>query len=182
MDMELFRYFVIYSFFGFLLEVAYARATVAGKQDRKCFWLLPLCPVYGLGALAILAVARWTGGGGWGLVLLGGAAATGVEYLMAVFYEKVLGVSFWDYSELPGDLHGRVSLPFSAVWGLLALVLVQWVHPAVAALAQRIPPSVDVFLAVVLGVDSVCTVYLLRRTRSTDSLKWYQPFLKRAAG
>ncbi|MBO5339874.1 MAG: putative ABC transporter permease [Oscillospiraceae bacterium] len=180
--MELFWYFVVYSFLGFLLEVAFARATGAGKQDRKCLLLLPLCPVYGLGALAILAVARWTGGAGWGLVLLGGGAATVVEYLMAVFYEKALGVSFWDYSDLPGDLHGRVSLTFSLVWGLLALVLVRWVHPGVAELVETIPLSVGVFMAVLVGVDSVCTVFLLRHTRSTDSLKWYQALLKRAAG
>lgn len=180
--MELFWYFVVYSFLGFLLEVAFARVTGARKQDRKCFVLLPLCPVYGLGALAILAVAPWAGGRWWLLVLLGGAAATGVEYLMAVFYEKVLGVSFWDYSKLPGDIHGRVSLPFSVVWGLLALVLVRWVHPGVAALVAGIPLPLSIFMAVLLGADSLYTVFLLRHTRSTDSLKWYQPFLRRAAG
>ena len=53
-----FWYFVLYSFFGFLLEVAFARATHNPKRDRKCFYFLPLCPVYGFGALLILGAAE----------------------------------------------------------------------------------------------------------------------------
>ena len=44
-----FWYFLIYSFLGFLLEVSYARIT-GGYPERKCLLVLPLCPVYGLGA------------------------------------------------------------------------------------------------------------------------------------
>jgi len=50
---QLFLQFLIYSFLGFLLEVAFARLTRAAKQDRKCMLLLPLCPVYGLGGVLI---------------------------------------------------------------------------------------------------------------------------------
>ena len=46
--MSLFWIFLIYSFLGFLIEVAYARVTGEAKRDRKCRLLLPLCPVYGL--------------------------------------------------------------------------------------------------------------------------------------
>ncbi|MCM1455793.1 MAG: hypothetical protein NC037_04615 [Bacteroides sp.] len=52
----LFWQFFFYSFCGFLLEVAFARAIRSPKQDRKCHLLLPVCPVYGVGALAILAL------------------------------------------------------------------------------------------------------------------------------
>ena len=118
--MEVFWYFIGYSFLGFLLEVAFARLTGAAKRDRKCFMLLPLCPVYGLGALAILSLPRPVMENGLLLILVGGAAATAVEYVMAAFYEKILGVSFWDYSGLPGNINGRVSLPFplhGGCWG-----------------------------------------------------------------
>ena len=51
---DFFWYFFLYSFVGFLFEVVYARATHSPKQDRKCLYLLPLCPVYGLGAVLSL--------------------------------------------------------------------------------------------------------------------------------
>ena len=47
-----FWYFMLYSFLGFVLEVLFARAIRNPKRDRKCFYFLPLCPVYGLGAVS----------------------------------------------------------------------------------------------------------------------------------
>ena len=122
--MEWFWYFFIYSLFGFVLEVLFARVTHAGKLDRKCFLLLPLCPVYGLGALAILAAAPLLKPFPILMAVVGGGAATAVEYLVGLFYERALGVSFWDYSHLPLNVGGKVCLPFTAAWSVLSLGLV----------------------------------------------------------
>ena len=56
-----FWYFLIYSFLGFLVEVAYVRLVGGVKRDRKCRLVLPICPVYGLGALAISSCRLWSG-------------------------------------------------------------------------------------------------------------------------
>lgn len=108
--------FVWYSFCGFLLETAYARLTGA-RGSRKCLRVLPLCPVYGAGALAILALPIGVQGRPWALFLLGGLVATGVEYAWAALCQRGLGVQFWDYAGLPGNIRGRVCLPFSLAWG-----------------------------------------------------------------
>ena len=125
--------FILYSFFGFLLEVAYARAT-GGRGDRKSLLVLPLCPVYGVGACLILLLPRTVIQNPFTLFLLGGLAATAAEYGMAILYERGLGVSFWDYTGLPGSIQGKICLPFSLAWGALALPLIYFVHPAVARL------------------------------------------------
>ena len=70
--------FILYSFFGFLLEVAYARAT-GGRGDRKSLLVLPLCPVYGVGACLILLLPRTVIQNPFTLFLLGGLAATAAE-------------------------------------------------------------------------------------------------------
>ena len=97
--------FVVYSFLGFLLEVTFARMT-GGRPDRKCLLVLPLCPVYGLGSCSILLLPSWVASVPLLLFLGGALAATAAEYLMAFFYEEALGVSFWDYRELPADEAG----------------------------------------------------------------------------
>ena len=171
--MELFWYFVIYSFLGFLLEVAFARLIRAEKQDRKCFWLLPLCPVYGLGALAILLLPEEVQQSGPLLIVFGGLMATCAEYLMAVFYEKVLGVVFWDYSGLRFNLHGRVCPLFSLFWGLLAVLLVHRIHPAVALWVGKIPTAVTVSTMLLMAADGAYTVALLRTKGNTNCLRWY---------
>ena len=51
--MKLIWYLLCYSLLGFVGEVLYARLTHSAKPDRKCRLFLPLCPVYGIGAVVI---------------------------------------------------------------------------------------------------------------------------------
>lgn len=173
---ELFWLFLVYSFFGFLLEVVFARITRAGKQDRKCMVLLPLCPVYGLGALLIVHLPAALQSRPFLLFLSGALAATAAEYFMDWFYEKALGVRFWNYSSLPWNLNGRVCLLFSAAWGLLSLALIAWVHPAVVRWISIIPTGWTLPAALLAALDTGFTVYVLRTAGTTDALRWYDRF------
>ena len=67
--------FLLYSFGGYLLEKLYAWARRSSHRVRKCFLLLPLCPVYGLALLAVLALPPSLRSG-WPLYLWGGLTAT----------------------------------------------------------------------------------------------------------
>ncbi len=159
--------FWFYSFAGYCLEKLFAAATCAPNQTRKCFLVLPLCPVYGLGMAAVLALpvrgAVWT-------ALWGGAAATAVEYGYHWACERLLGVAFWDYRRIPGNLHGRVCLPFSAAWGVLASLAVFTVQPWVERL--QVPWQVTYALLLAFTADAVCTVYFLRATHDPTALGW----------
>lgn len=165
--------FVFYSFVGFVLEVLFARATRNPKRDRKCFYLLPLCPMYGLGAVLILLLPEGVRAHPLLLLVLGGLAATAAEFFTGVFFERVALVRFWDYSHLPLNLGGQVCLLFTALWGLLALGLVYAVHPLAAPLLAAIPAPLTLPCALLLALDGGFTLALLRRTRSTQALKWY---------
>ena len=116
-------YFLFYSALGFGLEVLYTWMTRGSKKDRKCLLFLPLCPVYGLGAVGILLLPEGVTQRPGLLLLAAGCIATGAEYLLGWFYQRFWRVSFWDYSALPFHLHGRVCLPFALAWGLLNFVM-----------------------------------------------------------
>ncbi len=165
--------FLIYSFVGFVLEVAFARITRSAKQDRKCMLLFPLCPVYGLGALAIVRLPAAIQSRPALLFLFGALAATAVEYAADWFCETALGVRFWDYSDRPWNLNGRVSLLFSFFWGLLAISLVEWVHPPVMRLISAIPEGFFLPVFLLFLTDATLSVWTLRTTGTTDSLRWY---------
>ena len=137
---ELFWRYLFYGFFGFLLEVALARATHNPKQDRKCHLLLPVCPVYGAGALLIIALPAAVKARPFLLFLAGAGAATAVEWAFALFYER-FAAPFWDYRSLPLNLKGRVCLLFSLIWGGLALPMVYWVEPLLSRAIGAIPPQ-----------------------------------------
>ena len=106
--------FCLYSFLGYLLEKIFAAVTGARHQVRKCFLLLPLCPVYGLAMLAVLHLPADLTRGFLRLAFYGGLTATAVEYAVHFLYDKLLGVMFWDYSGTHMDLNSRVCVPESA--------------------------------------------------------------------
>ena len=163
-------YFWIYSFLGYLVEKLFAKVTHAQQQGRKCFLLLPLCPVYGLGMLAVLALPLGCQEWLW-LVMWGGLAATAVEYAVHWAYETFLHVRFWDYTRVWGNLHGRVCLPFTAAWGVLTALAVRWVQPGVEALAARVPGEVTYLCLLVFTVDALVSARLLWVTGDVELLR-----------
>lgn len=172
MDLRLLWIFVCYSFLGFLLEVAFARAVRHPKKDRKCFFLLPLCPVYGLGALMIRGLTLFGRHPLW-VALAGFAAATAAELLMGAFYRYVLGVEFWSYRQVRWNFKGLVCLPFSLCWTVLALGMVYWLDPWVLALAEAVPRWLDAPMLCLLAADGIVSAAALKKAGTTDVLRWY---------
>lgn len=176
----LFWEFFFYSFCGFLLEIAFARLIRHPKRDRKCHLILPVCPVYGVGALAILLLPAWVRASPPLLYLGGALAATAAEWALAVFYERVGRVRFWDYSDLSQNVRGRICLPFSLYWGALALLLVYGIHPRLSPYFSAVPAAVTIPAALFYLGDALTSLLLLRR-RGTEGLRWYARFTPSAA-
>lgn len=157
--------FWTYSFFGYLLERGYAAAAHGAQQARKGFLLLPMCPVYGLGALAVLALPAALTDGFWRSALWGGLAATAVEYAVHLAYDRLLGVRFWDYSHIRGNLRGRICLPFSLAWGLLTAAGLPPVQAVLVPALAAVPPPVTYAALLVFTADAVTSLRLLRQAR-----------------
>ena len=161
-------YFWFYSFLGWMLERAFAAVSRAEFQGRRCFLLLPLCRVYGFGMLGVLALPDMD----WLLLFFwGGLTATAVEYGYHWACDTLLGVWFWDYSQVPGNLNGRVCLPFSLAWGVLTAGTVRFIQPLAAALADALPPGLAYAFLLLFTADAVCTVWFLRATGDLHGLR-----------
>lgn len=161
--------FLFYSFGGYLLEKWFAHRTHAEKTTRKCLLLLPLCPVYGLGVTAVLALPEALRGG-FRLILVGAVVTTAVEYAVHWAYETFLNVKFWDYTGARGNLRGRVCLRFTAAWGILSAAAIWLFQPLLDALTSRIPPAATFAMILMLTADAVCSARVLYLTHDTESL------------
>lgn len=102
---------------------------------------------------------------------LGRLTATSVEYIYHWWGETFLGVSFWDYTGVFGNLRGRVCLPFSLAWGLLLFPAVYLVTPPVVALADRVPIGVTWWLLLAFTADAVCSLRFLAVTHDLEALR-----------
>ena len=162
--------FWTYSFLGYLLEKGFAAATHARQQTRKGFLLLPMCPVYGLAVTAVVALPPALTASFWGRFVWGGLTATAVEYAVHLLYDRLLHVRFWDYSGVPGNMGGRVCVPFSAVWGLLLAAAVPTVQSGLAPLLSSIPPGWTYAMLLLFTADAVLSVRILQQTGDPEAL------------
>lgn len=156
-----FSCFIVYSFFGCGLETLYALFTSGELLSRKVSLLFPLCPVYGLGAIAIILATKRFNGKILPVFISGMAAATTVEFLMDVLYRDLLGVPIWNYSNQPFNINGRVCLAFALAWGFLSVILVKYVHPRVHEMIKNIPLKVNLPVSLITVFDVVITFTLL---------------------
>ena len=67
--------------------------------------------------------------------VLGGA----YEYLCSWVQEVLFGACFWDYSHIPLNINGRVSLLYSMFWGVAAVLWVKDLYPRMCRWIGRIP-------------------------------------------
>lgn len=118
--------------------------------------------------LVVLALPRT--GAWWERALCAGLAATAVEYAVHWAYERVFAVRFWDYRAAGLDFHGRVCLPFSVAWGLLALAALTWIHPPLCRLLSRLGDGATNAILLALAADALCTARVLLTLHDIDAL------------
>lgn len=62
-----------------------------------------------------------------------------LEYLTGWYLELTWGVKWWDYSEMPLNLHGRICLLSSLLFGLGGMLLVWVIAPLFNLLYRKVP-------------------------------------------
>lgn len=158
---ELFAYFMIYSFFGWGMESAFVSITTK-KWVNRGFVNGPMCPIYGTGALLIILVLSPVSGNLLLLFLGGFFIATVVEYLIGAAMETLFHATWWDYSEKPFNIKGRVCLERSLEWGIIAAFVMRVIQPVIANFVAEIPRAwgelAGTVLLAYLAVDTTITV------------------------
>lgn len=71
----------------------------------------------------------------WRLALSGGLIITGVELMVGLFCNRLMGWKIWDYSHLPMQVAGQICLPFTLMW----VALCGFLQPILDRLARQRP-------------------------------------------
>lgn len=171
---DAFWFFMFYSFFGFLLEIVFSKLAKVKKRDRKCRYLLPVCPVYGFGVLLLISLPEPIHHHLLLLFFLGALIASVIEFVIGIFYSRILHVSFWNYTKIPYNLHGQICLYFSLAWGGLSILLIYGLQPLVATLVTYIPLSFFLPVFYLFLVDTTLSMCLLHHFQTTEILCWYR--------
>lgn len=144
--------FFAYSFLGWLGETALA-AVIEKKYVDRSVLFGPLCVVYGVAGILITTALEDLVNNWFFLILFSAVYATVVEWIAGRILERLTHTRWWDYSSLPWNLDGQVSLLTSLIWGVLGAVAVKWIMPLMGSLGAWIPDLIShLLLWVLLGI------------------------------
>lgn len=126
---KLFAFFVIFSVLGFFIETLFALITKGVIESRKSFLYGPFCAIYGMGASVMIVGLQKFKKNNYTLFFGGCLIGSIVEYIVSWIGEIVFDIKWWDYSNMPFNINGRVCILFSVFWGALAIYLMNHVYP-----------------------------------------------------
>ena len=135
---RIFAYFIIYSIVGFFVETLYGAITKGLIESRQSFLYGPFCAIYGLGASIMIMCLRKFGKSHNRLFIGGFILGSIVEYTVSFLGEMMLHVKWWDYSNQPFNINGRICIGFGVFWGILAMYLLGSFNPKVDKLINSI--------------------------------------------
>ena len=139
---RLLAYFVIYSFLGFVVETTFGMLTKGVIESRRSCFYGPFCCIYGLGAAIMIPGLKKFKRSNWTLFIAGAIEGSVIEYVVGWIGEVIFQIKWWDYSNMPFNIHGRICILFSVFWGLLALVLIRLINPYIEILIDKIPKKI----------------------------------------
>lgn len=159
-------YFIIYSFLGFVVETIYGMLTKGVIESRQSCVYGPFCCIYGLGAAIMIPGLQKFKKSNWSLFIAGAIEGSVVEYLVSLVGEFIFNIKWWDYSNLPFNINGRICLMFTVFWGILALVLMRLINPHIEMAIDRIPKKWFNFFTIAgtifLIIDLLITSFALK--------------------
>ncbi len=179
--MRVFLLFLCYSFLGWACETVYCSI---GKRKfvNRGFLNGPLCPVYGFGALAVLYFLRPVSDNIPLLFVSGMVLTSVIEYITGYLLEKLFATKWWDYSSRRFNIHGRVCLRNSLMFGALSVVAVRVIDPVIRGGIYALSTTVCAVLSIVFGAMMVADLVVTVRTilDINSALKQLQQMVEQA--
>ena len=145
----IFLFLTLYSFVGWVAEVVFVFVSTRHLENRG-FLTGPFVPIYGFGALAMIYFVSPYIKNPFLVFIASVVIASVLEYVTHLALDKIFHVKLWDYSDKPFNLHGRICLENSLLFGMLGLLLLYVLQPFVSSLLIHIPHDATIAVAFAL--------------------------------
>lgn len=152
-----FLIFLIYSIFGWLVEVVSIYIN-SKKIVNRGFLIGPYCPIYGNAALILILFFKDYFNNPIVLFMIVVFIASVIEYSTSYVMEKLFKARWWDYSEKSFNVNGRICLSISLLFGFLGIFIIYIINPPVMFLLNLIHPIVIIVLGSILMVVFILDV------------------------
>ena len=178
---RIFAYFIIYSVIGYIIETVFGMVTKGVIESRQSFLYGPFCAIYGLGAVVMILSLKYFNKNHNTLFVGGFIVGSIVEYIVSWYGDVFLNVKWWDYSNMPLNINGRICVFFSLFWGFLAIYLMGYANPKVDKLINKIKSKISInklkiittIIILFMAVDCIITgiaikLFMIRKVHEYD--------------
>ena len=160
--------FILGAFLGDIVETVFCLVTTGRLMSRSSLVFGPFSIVWGLAcALLTWILYRYRDKSDRYIFVFGTVLGGAYEYVCSVFTEMAFGTVFWDYSEIPFNLGGRINLLYCFFWGIAAVVWMKGVYPFLSRWIEKLPARmgkvVCSVLLVLLAADMLVSALALAR-------------------
>ena len=159
--------FILFSFLGWIWETILC-IFVNKRWESRGFLFGPVCPIYGVGAIGgfilldtleamQMPTLTW-----WQVILIAFFGSAVLEYGTSYILEKLFHAYWWDYSNMPFNINGRICVPASIGFALVGLLIVFVIYPFFEYVSTLIMPifiDIAAFIFLILfTVDMTLTI------------------------
>ena len=163
---QILEYFIVYSILGYVIETLYGLLTKGVIESRQSMLYGPFCCIYGLGAICLLCIPKPAKKNNWTLFIAGFIIGSVVEYIVSWVGEVIFNIKWWDYSNFPLNINGRVCVYFSIFWGILTICLNKVINPTVDKVLGKVPIKIlhvlTVIIMVFMAFDFIISSFALK--------------------
>lgn len=154
-------FFYIYAFFGWIIDVSIVLVS-DGVLENRGFLNEPICPMYGFAAIVLIFLSKkFNGKGGFiKKFTLATLWCSILEYLTSLILEVFFKIRWWDYTNEPYNIQGRVCLAASIFWGMLSILFMKDMHPFIEKKVKKISSNIsekarNIIIYVVLSITCI---------------------------
>ncbi len=163
-----FLVFLTYSVIGWGIEVLNS-IVVRKKFSNRGFLIGPICPIYGVGVVVMTLILNNHADNILEVFLVAVGASAVIEYFTSYVMEKLFRVRWWDYSEKPFNIRGRISLVNLFYFGICGTIVIYLFNPVLFHLIALLNPTFRLVLAIILFVaflaDIAVSLWLIIKCR-----------------
>ena len=94
----------------------------------------------------------------WAILILGFVISMILEYPTSWALEKLFKARWWDYSDFPLNINGRISVPTSVAFGfgliLVMKVLIPWADSGINSMSEPLLNFLAIILVSIISIDN----------------------------
>ncbi len=164
--------FIVYSFLGWVYESLFY--TFQFKKPVNTGFLRGcICPIYGF-VCVINIVILGDVKSNLAIFIASMITVSVMEYIVSYLLEHLFGKRWWDYSDWPLNINGRISLISSLGFGAMSLIQLRFLHPAIMKVIVHIPPGtmklITILFIAALAYDLYSTI---KDMDKSDDKLWF---------